>query len=262
MARQRILKPTFFTNESLGDCSPLARLLFAGLWCWADREGYVEDRPKRLRAEILPYDQADGEELVAELVAAGMIERVEVNGVHVLRIITFSKHQDPHPRETPSRFAQGAPKASLRLAKVPPRSPSPSSPSQPSSPSSNSKPGDAPLSTWEVFRDALADRLAVPRDWLRVSRPEEAEATRAMLSAEVERLGMARAVEVAFEAAARAKSKPKWLRYFVGPLQEATRHRVDQDAWQDGPRSKPWTDEHGRTLAEIQAAEAANGGVL
>jgi hypothetical protein len=111
MARQRNLKPTFFTNEDLGECTPLARLFFAGLWCWADREGYLEDRPRRLRAEILPYDQVDGEQLVLELVGKGLLERLEVDGERVLRIPTFLKHQNPHPRETPSRFAQGAPLA-------------------------------------------------------------------------------------------------------------------------------------------------------
>jgi uncharacterized protein YdaU (DUF1376 family) len=114
--------------------------------------------------------------------------------------------------------------------------------------------GAAPAA-WETFRDVLADRMVVPRDWMRLSRPEEAEATRAMLDAEVSRLGLARAVAVAAEAATRAKSKPRWLRYFVGPLQEASRNAAPQDAWQDAPRSEVWRDEQGRTLAEIQAAE-------
>lgn len=138
MARTRSLKPTFFTNEDLGECSPLARLFFAGLWCWADREGYVEDRPRRLRAQILPYDQADGELLVQELVDRGLVQRLTVNGEAVLWLPTFLKHQDPHPRETPSRFAQGSPKADLGTAEDTPRSPSPTSPSCPSSPSSPS----------------------------------------------------------------------------------------------------------------------------
>lgn len=124
-----------------------------------------------------------------------------------------------------------------------------------------SPPAEPPApAAWEQFRDALSDRMAVPRDWMRLSRPEEAEATRGMLDAEVERLGLARAVEVATEAATKAKSKPRWLRYFVGPLQEASRSAAPQDAWQDGPRSTEWRDEQGRTLREIQAAEHATGG--
>jgi hypothetical protein len=121
MARQRTIAPGFFRNEDLGDCSPLARLLYAGMWCWADREGRLEDRPRRLRAEILPYDTADGEALVAELVLHGFLRRYEVAGVKVLQIVNFDRYQKPHPREAPSLLpdeegnvaghAQGSPKA-------------------------------------------------------------------------------------------------------------------------------------------------------
>ena len=96
---------------------------------------------------------------------------------------------------------------------------------------------------WEQLRDSVADRMAVPRDWMRLSRPEDAEATRSMLTAEVERLGMARAVEVCREAAFKAKSKPRWMRYFLGPLQEASRHRVEQDGWQGTPATAPASED-------------------
>lgn len=148
MARQRTLKPTFFTNEDLGECSPLARLFFAGLWCWADREGYVEDRPKRLRAEILPYDQVEGEQLVAELVSRGLLERLDVAGTRVIRIVNFLKHQDPHPREVASRFAQGSPRADLGSPRanlsMDEQGTSPASPSSPSQPSRPSQPASPP----------------------------------------------------------------------------------------------------------------------
>lgn len=146
MARKRTLAPGFFKNEELGDCSPLARLLFAGLWCWADREGRLEDRPRRLRAEVLPYDDADGETLVAELAAHGFVERYEVNGLRVLQIVNFRSYQDPHPREATSILpdrdgnlpsqTQGEPKANLgQTLGEPGEEPSPASPSSPSSPS-------------------------------------------------------------------------------------------------------------------------------
>lgn len=69
MARARNIKPGFFANEDLAECDPLARLLFAGLWCLADREGRLEDRPKRIRAELLPYDSCDADELLNQLQA-------------------------------------------------------------------------------------------------------------------------------------------------------------------------------------------------
>jgi len=102
VARKRNIAPGFFKNEALGECSPLARLLFAGLWCWADREGRLEDRPRKWRAEILPYDQADGDALVRELEEHGLVGRYEAAGVKVLEILNFKKHQDPHPKESAS----------------------------------------------------------------------------------------------------------------------------------------------------------------
>src|SRR5262245_64480652 len=103
MARTRNIKPGFFKNEALGELEPLARLLFAGMWCWADREGRLADRPKRLRAEILPYDgAADGVALVAQLEAAGLIARYAVGDDRYIQIVHFARHQNPHVREPAS----------------------------------------------------------------------------------------------------------------------------------------------------------------
>ena len=143
--RERKIAPGFFLNEHLGECSPLARLLFAGLWCWADRRGRLEDRPKRLKAEILPYDSVEGEALVSELAVHGLVDRYEVNGLRVLQIVSFEKYQDPHPKETesvlPDRsgvvlgFTQDQPKADPGASEGGPFRSRPSCPSRPSEPS-------------------------------------------------------------------------------------------------------------------------------
>lgn len=100
MARTRSIKPGFFTNDLLGECQPLARLLFAGLWCQADRNGVVEYRPRRLKAEILPFDDAANvAALVAELEERGFVRRFEAEGADWLVITKFAAHQTPHPRE-------------------------------------------------------------------------------------------------------------------------------------------------------------------
>lgn len=68
MARSRNIKPRFFTNDVLGKLPALTRLLFAGLWTISDREGRLEDRPMRIRAEVLPYDDTcDPEEMLQSL---------------------------------------------------------------------------------------------------------------------------------------------------------------------------------------------------
>lgn len=102
MARARNIKPGFFKNESLAECSPLARLLFAGLWCLADREGRLEDRPKRIRAEILPYDDGSVDDMLDELHKAGFILRYQVGAQQFIQVMNFTKHQNPHCREQES----------------------------------------------------------------------------------------------------------------------------------------------------------------
>jgi hypothetical protein len=83
---------------------PLARLLFAGLWTLCDREGRVEDRPLRIRAEVLPYDQCDADDMLRTLADGGFIARYEADGVRVIQVLAWSRHQNPHVKEGPSRL--------------------------------------------------------------------------------------------------------------------------------------------------------------
>ncbi|MDI3298249.1 MAG: phage replication protein [Bacillota bacterium] len=102
MARARSLKPGFFKNEDLASLDPLARLLFAGLWTLADREGRLEDRPKRIKVEVLPYDECDVDGLLWALHRAGFILRYEVAGARYIQVVNFKKHQTPHIKEPAS----------------------------------------------------------------------------------------------------------------------------------------------------------------
>lgn len=106
MARSRNIKPGFFTNDVLGELPPLARLLFAGLWCHADREGRMKYRPKKLKAEILPYDDCDITELVRCLHGAGMVQLYVVDDIEYLYCINFKKHQHPHVAEPKSEIPE------------------------------------------------------------------------------------------------------------------------------------------------------------
>lgn len=116
MARSRILKPTFFTNEDLAALPFEARLLFAGLWTLADRQGIVEDRPRRIKACLFPYDELDVDALLQVLYEHAFIHRYAVGPVSYLHITNFLMHQNPHPRESKSSYplpGLGTPKASL-----------------------------------------------------------------------------------------------------------------------------------------------------
>lgn len=106
MARTRNIKPSFFDNDILAECEPLARLAFAGLWCHADREGRMEYRPKRLKANILPYDDCDFDALINELARRGFLHVYEVSGTRYLQVTNFAKHQNPHKAESPSTLPE------------------------------------------------------------------------------------------------------------------------------------------------------------
>ena len=102
--RSRNIKPGFFKNEELMECSFAARLLFPGLWMMADRNGYMEDRPKRIKIEIFPNDNIEVDTLLSELAENGLIIRYEVDGKRYIFIPTFSRHQSPFPKEKASNI--------------------------------------------------------------------------------------------------------------------------------------------------------------
>ncbi len=99
MARSRLIKPAFFTNEVVAELSPLTRIAFIGLWTLADFKGCLEMRPKRMKAQILPYDDCDFEEIVRSLEEVGLIVIYASNENRYLKIINFAKDQHPHINE-------------------------------------------------------------------------------------------------------------------------------------------------------------------
>jgi len=111
MARTRNLKPGFFSNEILAELPPLTRLLFAGLWTISDRAGRLEDRPTRIKADLLPYDQVDVSACLDDLDRAGFILRYQVQGKRYIVVRNFMKHQNPHPKEAKSEIPPPGPES-------------------------------------------------------------------------------------------------------------------------------------------------------
>lgn len=99
--RARNLKPGFFKNEILAELDPLTRILFTGLWCMADREGRLEYRPKRIKVELLPYDNCNIEKMLVVL-SKEFITIYEVDGNKYIEINKFKEHQNPHIKEAAS----------------------------------------------------------------------------------------------------------------------------------------------------------------
>src|SRR3990172_12750345 len=102
MARARNIKPSFFKNELLVELPVEARLLFIGLWTLADREGRLEDRPKRIKMEVFPGDDMNVDKALVDLHKAEFIQRYEVDGKKFIQVLNFVKHQKPHHMEVAS----------------------------------------------------------------------------------------------------------------------------------------------------------------
>ena len=100
--RARNIKPGFFQNEELSEVSPEVRLLFIGLWMFADREGKFEWRPKKIKASIFPYDNYNIDDLLNSLINQRLIIKYSVGNCEYGYILNFKKHQNPHPHEAES----------------------------------------------------------------------------------------------------------------------------------------------------------------
>lgn len=93
MARIRTVKPEFWTDEKLTECSLSARLMFIGMLNFADDKGNMSYSAKRLKMQIFPADVIDTQPLLDELIAHGIVIEYSVNDEKFLHIKGFTKHQ-------------------------------------------------------------------------------------------------------------------------------------------------------------------------
>lgn len=95
MARIRTIKPEFWTSEQIADCSPIARLLFIGLWNFCDDGGNHPASYRTLKMQIFPGDDfttSDIERMVDELLRAGLLVKYDADGKAYWNV-TGWKHQ-------------------------------------------------------------------------------------------------------------------------------------------------------------------------
>lgn len=93
MARIRTIKPDFWTDEKLTECSLSARLLFIGTWNFADDNGNLDRSSKQIKARVFPLDNIDCEPLLNELINQHLLTEYSVDGKLFLHINGFNKHQ-------------------------------------------------------------------------------------------------------------------------------------------------------------------------
>jgi len=116
MARIRTIKPEFWSDDKVASLTLRSRLVFIGLWNFADDEGRGRCIAKELNGFLFPLDDvpdADIEQCLLELASTGMICIYTVTGRRLFQITHWLKHQAVN-RPTPSRHpAPDAPEASV-----------------------------------------------------------------------------------------------------------------------------------------------------
>ncbi len=96
MARIRSIKPEFWSSEQVMECSPMARLLFIGLWNFCDDGGNHVASAKTVKAEIFPGDDissTDVQGMLDELSSNSLIAFYTNGDKQYLHVTGWKKHQ-------------------------------------------------------------------------------------------------------------------------------------------------------------------------
>ncbi len=95
MSRIRSIHPGLWTDEAFVSLSPLARLLFVGMWNECDDKGIVPWSPLKLKMRILPADNIDAGELLAEIEGAALVRGYDWEGKRFAAVRNFALYQRP-----------------------------------------------------------------------------------------------------------------------------------------------------------------------
>lgn len=64
-------------DDRLASCSSLSRILFIGMLFKYQDTGLITISPRRIKAEIIPYDECNIDELLSELIHNGLLSFYE-----------------------------------------------------------------------------------------------------------------------------------------------------------------------------------------
>lgn len=94
MARRRVIDPDFWSDPEIAELPFAGRLLYIGLWNFADDQGVIPYQPRQIRAWVFPYDpKVNVEGLLEKLIELGKLTPYEADGGRYLHIKNFCKHQ-------------------------------------------------------------------------------------------------------------------------------------------------------------------------
>lgn len=116
MARKRMIDPSIWADQKLGQLSRNHRLLFIGLISNADDEGRLVGHPSLLKSFVFPYDDditaKDVDAWLTDLATSGVIQCYTVSGDRYIHVKNFSKWQyiqKPTPSNLPAPEGYKAP---------------------------------------------------------------------------------------------------------------------------------------------------------
>jgi len=118
LARIRTIKPEFWTNEKIMSCGTVTRLLFIGMWNFADDYGRMEYAPLSIKAKIFPNDNfsvSEIKDMLNELCSNGLLllysakdkEFIEITGWDHQKIDKRQASKIPGPFEEGSSVKRG-----------------------------------------------------------------------------------------------------------------------------------------------------------
>lgn len=89
------LKPDILRNKMLGDAPPILTVLYIGLLMLADDNGEIEYRPKKIRAEVFPYQIGlDIEPMLKSLIFLGLIDRYPEKYIDKISLKTITGYKN------------------------------------------------------------------------------------------------------------------------------------------------------------------------
>ena len=94
MPKIRFIKPETWTDEKFVALSPLARLMFMGMWSYACDNGHLDDSAIQLKMRLLPADDCNAAALLEELISSGLV----VRGAGYVKVVNLANHQKPDLR--------------------------------------------------------------------------------------------------------------------------------------------------------------------
>lgn len=96
MAKIRSIKPEFWESEQVGECHPMARLLFICLLNFCDDGGNYPASVKAMNRNAFGYDEVSADQVqgwMDDLIANGLVAVYEAEGKAYWHVTGFTKHQ-------------------------------------------------------------------------------------------------------------------------------------------------------------------------